>query len=155
MIGFLGEYEATIDSKGRFLLPGGLKKQFSEGETRFVLSRGFEKNLSLYPMKTWEGIVERINKLNDFDPKVRQFKTMFLGGATEVELDNAGRMLLPPSLKEYAGLVKDIIITPDTDKVKIWDASKYKQLFEQFSPEEFSNLANDVMVPKENNGSGN
>src|SRR6476659_4145949 len=104
MIGFLGEYEATLDAKGRFVLPCWLKKQFLEGENRFVISRGFEKCLNLYPMKTWEEIMERIGKLNDFDPKVRQFKLLFLGGATEVELDSAGRMLLPPSLKEHAGL---------------------------------------------------
>ena len=70
MIGFLGEYESTLDNKGRFLLPGGLKKQLPDGETRFVISRGFEKCLNLYPMKTWEEIMERIGKLNDFDPKV-------------------------------------------------------------------------------------
>jgi MraZ protein len=150
MTGFLGEYEATLDQKGRFLLPGGLKKQFPDGENLFVITRGFEGNLSLYPTKTWETIIASISKLNDFDPKVRQFKTMFLGGATQVELDAAGRMLLPPSLKEYAGLIKDIIITPDTDKVKIWDASKYKKLFEDFSPTDFSSLANEVMVGKGN-----
>ncbi len=155
MIGFLGEYEATLDQKGRFLLPSGLRKQLPEGENLFVLSRGFENNLSLYPMKTWENIVARISKLNDFDTNVRRFKTMFLGGATQVELDAAGRMLLPPSLKEYAGLSKDIIITPDTDKVKIWDASKYKKLFEDFSPDDFSKLANEVMVDKGNEGINN
>lgn len=146
MIGFLGEYEATLDSKGRFLLPGGLKKQIPEGENRFVISRGFEKCLNLYPMKTWEGIMDRISKLNDFDPKVRQFKLLFLGGATEVELDSAGRMLLPPSLKEHAGLSKDIVLASNVDKINIWDAGKYKQFFEEFSSDAFSNLAKEVMA---------
>ncbi|NNV57037.1 division/cell wall cluster transcriptional repressor MraZ [Limnovirga soli] len=145
MNGFLGEYEATLDNKGRFLLPGSLKKQLPEGEDRFVISRGFEKCLNLYPLKTWEGIMERIAKLNDFDPKVRQFKRFFLGGATEVELDSAGRMLLPPSLKEYAALVKDIVLSSDVDKINIWDATKYKQFFEDFSAADFSNLAAEVM----------
>lgn len=145
MIGFLGEYEATVDAKGRFLLPGGIKKQLSEGENSLVLSRGFEKCLNLYPLKTWEGIVEKLNKLNDFDAKVRQFKLLFLGGATEVELDSAGRMLLPPSLKEHAGLTKDIVLVCSLDKIAIWDASKYKQFFEEFSSEAFSNLAQEVM----------
>ncbi len=144
MICFLGEYEATVDTKNRFLLPGGLKKQFPEGENKFVVSRGFEKCLSLYPMKTWEGMVERLSKLNDFDPKVRQFKLIFLGGATEVELDGAGRMLLPASLKEYAGLNKDIILASDIDKIKIWDAAKYKQFFEEVSADAFSSLAMEV-----------
>ena len=88
MNGFHGEYEATVDAKGRFLIPGGLKKQLPEGEGRFILSRGFEKCLTLYPLASWEKIVAKISQLNDFDPKVRQFRRQFLGGATEIELDN-------------------------------------------------------------------
>jgi len=145
MSSFHGEYEATVDAKGRFLLPGGLKKQLPEGETRFIISRGFEKCLTLYPLKSWEQIIARISQLNDFDPKVRQFRRQFLGGATEVELDSAGRMLLPPTLKEFAGLAKDIVLAAAVDRFEIWDAGKYKQLFEDFSPEAFSNLAEEVM----------
>ncbi len=145
MLGFLGEYEATLDAKGRFLLPGGLKKQFPDGENQFVVSRGFEKCLNIYPVKTWEAIVEKLNKLNDFDPKVRQFKLFFLGGATVVELDSAGRLLLPQLLKEYAGLTKEIILASNVDKINIWEAGKYKQFFEEFSSDDFSNLAQEVM----------
>ncbi len=90
--------------------------------------------------------MERINKLNDFDPKVRQFKLLFFGGATEVELDGAGRMLLPPSLKEFAGLSKDIVLASNVDKINIWDAGKYKQFFEEFSADAFSGLAKQVMA---------
>lgn len=146
MLGFLGEYEATLDAKGRFLLPGGLKKQFPEGESQFIVSRGFEKCLNMYPVKTWEAIVEKLNKLNDFDPKVRQFKLFFLGGATVVELDGAGRLLLPALLKEYAGLSKEIILASNVDKINIWEAGKYKQFFEEFSSDDFSSLAQDVMA---------
>ncbi len=102
MTGFHGEYQSTIDAKGRFLVPGSLKKQLAEGETRFIVSRGFEKCLTLYPLKSWQTILDRISQLNDFDPKVRQFRRQFLGGATEVELDGAGRLLLPPTLREFA-----------------------------------------------------
>jgi MraZ protein len=77
MNGFHGEYEATVDAKGRFLIPGGLKKQLPEGEGRFILSRGFEKCLTLYPLASWEKIVAKISQLNDFDPKVRQFRRQF------------------------------------------------------------------------------
>ena len=145
MTDFVGEYEATLDVKGRFLLPGALKKQLPKGEDNFIISRGFEKCLNLYPQSVWENLVKRLNKLNDFDPKVRQFKLWFLGGATEVELDTAGRMLLPPSLKQYAGLTKDIVLASNLDKINIWDADKYKQFFEEFSSEQFSSLAADVM----------
>ena len=146
MTHFLGEYEATVDAKSRFLLPAGFKKQLPEGENKFVISRGFEKCLTLYPEKSWEPLVAKISQLNDFDPKVREFRRQFLGGATEVELDSAGRMLLPSTLKEFAGLSKDIILVAALDKIEIWDANKYKKLFEDFSPEGFSILAKDVMA---------
>ena len=145
MAGFLGEYEATIDAKGRFLLPGGIKKQMPEGTSTIVISRGFEKCLLLYPLKSWEAIEEKIKKLNEFNPKVSQFRTLFVGGASYVDLDTAGRILLPPSLREYAGLGKDILLASDIDKIKIWDASKYKKLFEEISSDAFANLASEVM----------
>lgn len=145
MIGFLGEYEATLDAKGRFLLPAGFKKQLPEGEDRFIINRGFEKCLTLYPLQSWEPIYTKISQLNDFDPKVREFRRQFMGGASEVELDTAGRLLLPPTLKEFAGLTKDIILVAATNKIEIWDAARYKQLFESFSPDAFSALAQEVM----------
>lgn len=145
---FLGEYEATLDVKGRFLLPGGLKKQLKEDENKFVLSRGIDKNLTLYPMSTWEPLIQRINALNDFEPKVRAFRRHFLGGATEVELDTAGRMLIPPTLKEHAELSKDIILVAAVDKIEVWDSAKYKKLFDQMAPELFSQLAAEVMGDK-------
>lgn len=148
MQSLLGEYEATVDPKGRFLLPAGLKKQLPEGSNTFVLNRGFEKCLSLYPKSSWEPIVEQIAGLNQFDPKVREFRRHFLAGATEVELDTAGRMLLPPTLKEFAALGKDIILVGALDKVEIWDAGRYKKFFEDVSPEGFALLAADVMSKK-------
>ncbi len=146
MIGFHGEYEATVDSKGRFLLPSALKKQMPEDEKRFILSRGFENCLTLYPMQTWAAILEKFNKLNQFDPKVRQFTRQFLNGATEVELDAAGRMMLSNTFKAYAGIVKDIVIAATLDKFEIWDAAKYNEEISKLSTIEFSNLAKDVMA---------
>lgn len=146
MTGFLGEFEATIDSKGRFLLPAGFKKQLSEKDTvSFVVNRGFEKCLSLYPVSSWEPLAEKIGQLNDFDPKIRQFRRYFLNGATAVEADSAGRILIPQSLKEYAGLDKDIVLTSAGNKMEIWDINKYKQFFDSISPTEFSDLASQVM----------
>jgi len=147
MIGFLGEYEATLDAKGRFLLPVGFKKQLSEeAGNQFVISRGFEKCLTLYPIKNWEPIFSELSKLNDFDPKVREFRRYFLNGATTVELDTASRLLVPPNLKEHASLEKDIVLVAAMNKIEIWDKNKYQQFFESFSPESFSQLAQQVMT---------
>lgn len=149
MIGFIGEYEATLDNKGRFLLPAGIKKQLPDGvEPVFVINRGFEKCLTVYPMQSWKPIYENISALNDFDPKVREFRRYFLNGATQIELDGAGRMLLPKSLMEHAGLEKDIVLVSAMDKLEIWDKNKYQQFFDNFSPESFSGLAAEVMAKK-------
>ena len=146
MTGFLGEYEATLDAKGRFLLPAGFKRQLAEGEAnRFVINRGFETSLALYPLSTWEPLFARISQLNEFDPKQRAFKRAFLNGATYVEPDTAGRILVPPSLKGYAELTKDMVLMATGEKLEIWDSNKYKQFFDSFSPDVFSNLANEVM----------
>ena len=151
MTGFLGEFEATLDAKGRFLIPAGFKKQLPEEETsRYVINRGFEKCLALYPMRTWEPLFTKINGLNEFDPKQREFRRAFLNGATYVEPDTAGRILLPPSLKVYAELQKDIVLIATGDKLEIWDSNKYKQFFESFSQERFSDLAKEVMVKDKN-----
>ena len=149
MTGFLGEFEATLDNKGRFLLPAGFKKQLPEEESnRFVINRGFEKCLTLYPVKNWEPLFADISRLNDFDPKVREFRRYFLNGATFVEPDSAGRLLVPPNLKDHAGLEKDIVLVAAVNKIEIWDSNKYKQFFESFSPEAFSSLADQVMNKK-------
>lgn len=154
MAGFLGEYEATVDAKGRFLLPAGFKRQLPEGEnTTFVINRGFEKCLSLYPKKSWEPLYNQISLLNDFDPKVREFRRYFLNGATEIETDSAGRILIPQNLKDYAGLGKDIVLAAAVDKIEIWDKDKYQKFFESYSPDDFSALAQSVMVSPANGGS--
>lgn len=146
MIGFLGEFEATLDAKGRFLLPAGFKKQLPEEETsRFVINRGFEKCLALYPMQTWEPLFAKINGLNEFDPRQREFRRAFLNGATYVEPDTAGRILVPPSLKLYAALQKDIVLMATGDKLEIWDSSKYKQFFDSISSDALSELGNQVL----------
>lgn len=146
MKGFIGEYEATLDAKGRFLLPAGFKKQLPEnGGENFIINRGFESCLSLYTLESWEPIFNEIGKLNDFVRKDRDFKRYFLNGATQVNPDTAGRLLVPKNLIEYAGLEKDIVLVSAIDKIEIWDKIKYQQFFETFSPEAFSELAMEVM----------
>jgi MraZ protein len=110
-----------------------------------VINRGFEKCLTLYPLQSWEPIFSQISQLNDFDPKVREFRRYFLNGAIEVELDSAGRLLLPKNLLGHASLEKDIVLVSAVNKIEIWDKVKYDQFFESYSPESFSDLANQVM----------
>jgi MraZ protein len=146
MLGFLGEYEATLDAKGRFLLPAGFKKQLPEdGSGQFVVNRGFEKCLTLYTKESWEPIYERISRVNDFNKQGREFRRYFLSGATILETDTAGRLLLPKNLMDHAGLEKDIVLVSAINKMEIWDKVKYQQFFDNYSAESFSELAQSVM----------
>ena len=149
MISFLGEYESTIDAKGRFLLPVAFRKQLPKDDgSEFVINRGFEKCLTLYPQQTWKPIFANISKLNDFDPKVRAFRRNFLNGATPVEIDSAGRVLLPKNLMEHASLEKDIVLVSAVNKIEIWDKRSYDALIATMNAEDFSNVADEVMNPK-------
>ncbi|WP_276133644.1 division/cell wall cluster transcriptional repressor MraZ [Polluticoccus soli] len=144
MTSFLGEYEVAMDSKGRFLLPAGFRKQLPEGSgERFVINRGFEHCLTMYTMDSWNVLSEKINRLNDFNPKVREFKRLFLNGATIIEVDSAGRVLLPKPLQEYAGMKKDVIMSAQGNKVELWDKDTYYNYINQHAAG-FSNLAAEV-----------
>ena len=110
MSGFIGEFEATVDAKGRVLFPAALKKQLSpEAGEKFVLNRGFEKQLNLYPSNVWNDITADMSKLNLFDKDAREFYRMFHNGATEMFIDGQGRLLLPQRLVSYASLKKEIV----------------------------------------------
>ncbi|MCX6208438.1 MAG: division/cell wall cluster transcriptional repressor MraZ [Bacteroidetes bacterium] len=130
---FQGEYESTVDSKNRFLMPAAVKKQLPESENSFTISRGAGNCLTLYPKSTWDNILNKISGLNDLDPRVVVFKRNFLRGATEVSLDAAGRLNLPASLKEYGGIDKEIIIFGVLSRFEIWDKAKYNAMFDTTS----------------------
>jgi MraZ protein len=94
---------------------------------------------------SWNPIIEQIAAKSDFDTNVRNFRRAFMAGATHVELDSAGRMLLPPSLKDWAGIGRDIILNGALNKVEIWDTKKYREFFDDMSTDTFSSLADKVM----------
>ncbi|PZF72331.1 division/cell wall cluster transcriptional repressor MraZ [Taibaiella soli] len=144
MMGFIGEYEVAIDAKGRFLLPAGFRKQLPDGAVgNFVVNRGFENCLALYPVESWNTLQEKLSTMNDFNPKVREFKRLFLNGATMVELDSAGRLLLPKPLQEYAGIKKDMVFSAQGNKVELWDKEAYYEYLRK-SAANFSDLAAEV-----------
>jgi MraZ protein len=148
MLALFGEYEIAIDAKGRCLLPAVLRKQFPEGSgDRFMISRGFENCLNLFPMETWQVNYQKIAVLDDFDEDARTFKRLFLNGATPVEVDNADRILMPKLLQEYANIKKDAILVGLGDKMELWDKEAY-QKFLSGNSANFSKLAKIVVAKK-------
>lgn len=142
---FQGEYQATVDSKGRFLLPVAVKKQLPEDENTFTISRGSGNCLILYPKSAWDNILNKISGLNDLDPRVVIFKRNLLRGATEVSLDSAGRLNLQPTLKEYAFIEKDIVIFGVLSRFEIWDKKKYNAMFEDISQDSLSENSKSIL----------
>jgi MraZ protein len=146
MTSFLGESEVAIDAKGRFLLPARIGKQIPDGlGEKFVMNRGFEKCITIYTMDVWNVIHDKVSKLNDFKEEVRRFKRLFLNGASIVELDSAGRMLVTKSLLEYAGITKEAVLTAQGNKLELWDKDSYYAYLQQNSPN-FSDLSNNVAI---------
>jgi MraZ protein len=145
MSNFIGEFICKIDAKGRVVLPSGLKKQVSpEAKEKFVVNRGFEKHLVLYPMNEWNTISAEVNKLNLYVKKNRDFVRKFMNGATDLELDNVGRFLLPKRLTEYAGIDNEVVLFAYANRVEIWAKSEYEKLMKD-DTEDFASLAEDVM----------
>lgn len=146
MRNLIGEFECNLDAKGRLMFPSGLRKQLGPEEHRFVVNRSiFEPCLILYPWDEWEDITRQLNKLNRFDRKNDRFIRKFRNGATEVELDASGRILVPKRLKEFAGLGKTAVLLASANKIELWDKAKYDEVMEE-DQEDFARLAEEVMA---------
>jgi MraZ protein len=155
MVQLLGEFDCKLDAKGRLMVPSGLKKQLPNVDQEgLVINRGFEKHLVIYPKKVWEGIVEELSKLNQFEKKTREFIRFFTRGATELTLDSAGRVNLPKSLLEFAGIDTEVVLACQFDKIELWSKSAYDNFMDS-EPEDFANLAEEVMGNKKRGDDGN
>jgi MraZ protein len=146
MAGFLGEYEATVDAKGRFLLPAALRRQMPDGTDTLVINRGMDDCLWMYLLDDWKRVEERLREVNPYDSREnRMVRKALIAGAVYVEFDSAGRINLPKTLSDYAGLDKEVILAGDIDKIEIWDKNKYQKLFESLTPEKLSAMASGIL----------
>lgn len=145
MAGLVGEYEVKVDAKGRFLFPAGLRKQLPAASPNdFMLNKGFEECLTLYPMVEWERISEKLSKLNLFKPKNRMFYRLFHQGAKQVSLDSAGRILIPVTHTERVGIKGDVMLIAYNDRIEIWDKQRYFEMLDE-NMADFADLADEVM----------
>lgn len=146
MRNFIGTYECKIDDKGRLKVPSSLIKQMEDFEDKtFVVKRSvFQPCLEVYPMKAWDKLMEKINKLNRFIKKNADFIRMFTAGVKTVELDNAGRLQISKDLVNFANLQKDTVITSAGELFEIWDKEAYEKVIST-NEADFASLAEDVM----------
>lgn len=150
MLNIIGTYECRVDAKGRLMFPAAFKNQLSEIVAQgFVLKRSIFRNcLELYPLPEWNVESARINKLNRFRKKNVDFIRKFMAGVKIVELDNAGRLLIPKDLFTFAALSKDVVMASVVNKIEIWDKNEYEKAV-SYEAEEFADLAEEVMGDSE------
>jgi MraZ protein len=121
---FIGEYSHTLDSKNRLAVPAKFRRELGK---KAVVTRGLDKSLLLYTLKSWEEIAVKLGKMPIGESSTRSFVRLMLSGAAEVELDKLGRILIPEYLKEYAGLKKDTVINGLFNRMEIWEEKGWKR----------------------------
>jgi len=147
---FLGEYSCKIDAKGRFRLPAALLAQYPAAESEgFVLNRGFESCLTLYPQAAWQSIRAELQQLNLYQRQNRNFVRYFFRGASPQQLDRQQRLLLPKTLLDYAQIDRELVLFAYFNRIEIWAKSIYDNLLEE-EPGDFAVLAEQVMGKIEN-----
>ncbi|MCF6223900.1 MAG: division/cell wall cluster transcriptional repressor MraZ [Flavobacteriaceae bacterium] len=146
MVNLIGTYECKADVKGRLMLPSTVKKQLSSIlQDGFVLKRSvFQPCLELYPMREWNAMMAKVNKLNRFIKKNNDFIRRFTAGVKVIELDVTGRMLIPKDLHVFAGISKEVVLSSSVNIIEIWDKAKYEKAIDDAAVD-FAGLAEEVM----------
>ncbi len=130
---FMGEFSCKVDNKGRLMLPIKFREELSE--TEFVITRGLDNCIDLFPLKEWEEeIVEKtLKKLSTTKKNHRDYQRFILSAATRSVLDNQGRVNLPAALIEHAGIEKKAVVTGSNNHIEIWSEEKWKQYISEKS----------------------
>lgn len=121
---FMGEYNHTIDAKGRLIIPARFRELLGE---EFILTKGLDGCLSIYPMDAWEAFETKLRALPLTNKNARTFTRFFVAGATNCELDRQGRVLVPQPLREFAGLEKEVVLTGNLNRIEIWSKEKWSE----------------------------
>ena len=127
---YIGEYNHTIDAKGRLIVPVKFREQLGD---KFVVTKGLDGCLSVYDMNAWNVLEEKLSSLPMTNPSARKLSRFMLAGASECELDKMGRILLPQPLRSFAGLGKDVVLVGQIDFIEIWDKDKWTEVQEAFN----------------------
>jgi len=124
---FLGEYQHSLDTKGRITIPAKIREQLGD---KFVVTKGLENCIFLYPLKEWQTIENKLRTLPFTRADVRSFARFFFSGASELEIDKQGRTVIPASLREYALIDKDLIIIGVGSRAEIWAVENWEKYIE-------------------------
>ena len=149
MLNLLGEHKGKVDAKGRVMFPAKLRKQLEDVlHHGMVINRDiFEKCLVLYPKPEWDRVNTEMSRLSRYNRKHQVFQRKFMMGASKVELDGTGRLLIPSILMEYAGINpkenNEVIVSGLGEKIEIWSMKYFNEQF-MTDDADFGDLAEDV-----------
>jgi len=134
---FRGVNTLNLDAKGRMAMPARYRQRLGDAcDGQMVVTVDRDHCLLLYPLPEWEIVERKLQKLPSFNPSARRLQRLYMGHATEVELDSAGRMLLPPKLREFAGLEKRAVLVGQGNKFEIWDEDLWDRRRDEWLAEE-------------------
>lgn len=125
---FMGEYNHTVDTKGRLIIPSKFREALGD---KFVITKGLDGCLFAYDNAGWSVFEEKLGNMPISRKDTRMFVRHFLAGAAEVEVDKQGRVLVPAKLREYAELVKDVVLVGAAGHIEIWSQEKWTALEEE------------------------
>ena len=134
---FMGEYNHTVDPKGRLIVPSKFREQLG---SEFVVTKGLDGCLFVYPAEEWHNIEEKFRNISMTSKDARKFSRFFFAGAAAVELDKQGRVLLPLNLRNYAHITKDVMIIGVGNRLEIWDMETWDK-YNSESDKSFEQLA--------------
>lgn len=124
---FIGEYYHSLDKKGRLIIPSKFREILSEKyEDKFVITRGLDNCLFLYPPDEWREIERKIKNLPMSNKNVRAYKRYLTSGAVECVLDKQGRVMIPQNLRQYAHIEKDVVLIGVSEKIEIWGKENWQ-----------------------------
>lgn len=124
----MGEYRHSLDTKGRVIIPAKFREDLGE---RCVITRGLDQCLFIYPLAEWATMESKLRQLPLTQRDARAFVRFFFSGATDVELDKQGRVMVPSNLREYASLSKDVVVIGVSSRVELWS----KEIWEDYVDE--------------------
>lgn len=126
---FRGRFEHGIDTKGRLSIPSRFREVLSTHYDERLVITNFDNCLWAYPVKEWEAVEEKIAALPQFKEEVKALLRVFVSGATECPIDRAGRILLPPVLRDYAGITRDLVLVGTLRRIEIWSQERWAKIF--------------------------
>lgn len=136
----LGYHKRTLDPKGRVILPREFREELGGG---LVVTKGLDNCLFVFPVREWEKLVARIEEMPAGDEATRRFTRMFFSNASRLMPDGQGRVLLPPHLRDMAGLSKEVVIVGLSNKAEIWNPGDWEE-YKKKSSAEFDQSASEI-----------